>query len=160
MKTNEKRVKTKLWKMIAAISVILSIPAAIIAFIQFFGDESETEVNRHEWTCDDHNDFDDPVFTFTDGNKARVSICASIQVDPKKIIEVANTYGNQDRAVQEMKNAIKGKAYSVLEKYTLEGLRLHRREIAIEIVEACKKDMERTFHNIVSMELGKIVVVK
>jgi len=107
-----------------------------------------------------NNRSDAPIFTFTDGISARVSMSLVMQVDIEKAAHVIAVFGEQDIARKKLADAVEGKAYAELEKHPLEWVRSHRKTVADSIIEACKEDMTRTFHNILSLEIKEITVVQ
>jgi hypothetical protein len=101
-----------------------------------------------------------PVVTFSDGLSASVSVGMTIQVNLEKTRQLIVVYGDQAIAQDQLMDAVEGRAYAELEKHPLEWVRSHRRELADSIVEACKGDMARTFHNILALEIKDITVVR
>jgi SPFH domain / Band 7 family len=93
---------------------------------------------------------------FGDGTIAFVEFSFSFALDPAAAPRVFQTYGNEERAVNDLKEAVEGAAYKSMTKLTFNEANTNRDKIEAAIIEMTKSAQERTGHKIYQVNIKQI----
>ncbi len=85
---------------------------------------------------------------FRDGILGSVHAKISLSLDPMQAPRVLATYGEQKRAIAELKSAVEGAIYKKLETMTLDEVRQNRGEIEDSIIATTRRVQKETGHMI------------
>ena len=81
-----------------------------------------------------------------------VELSFSFALDPAAAPMVYQNYGDQKRAVGDLKEAVEGAVYKSMEGLTLNEARQSRDKIEASIIDLTKAAQERTGHNYLSSQ--------
>jgi hypothetical protein len=84
-----------------------------------------------------------------------VELSVSFRLDPALAPKVHQEYGDQRRAVADLKEAVEGAVYKSMELLTLEEARQNRGRVEASIIELTKNAQTRTGRTIYQVSLKK-----
>jgi SPFH domain / Band 7 family len=93
---------------------------------------------------------------FRDGAVGYVELSFSFALDPSAVIDVYRNYGDQQRAVAELRHSVEAAAYKTLEERTMDEARQSRSQIEAAIIQLTKDAQKRTGHTIEQVSLKQI----
>ncbi|MDO6438561.1 hypothetical protein Q4534_14150 [Cyclobacterium sp. 1_MG-2023] len=140
------------------IGVVISlISAAIIYFLaNYSSSKTELQNTKQSSKIESGNSDSPPVVDFVNGEKGTIYYSIQIELIDTLIIQTAEKFGDQAKAVSYLKERARNELISSLEKTKLSFARKNRDSLSKEIVAKTLNDQFYSGHKIISLNINEI----
>jgi hypothetical protein len=150
-------------KLLIAIACVIVGTPAVYGAVRWWPTETKTtSLVSPDQSVKESDDHSAPALRvqFRDGSSGYVALSFSYALNPEAAARAYQNYGDQKRAVADLRQAVEGAVYRLMEPLTIDEARQHRGQIEASIIEQTKDAQLRTGHTIYQVNLKQIDQVR